>query len=261
MKEVVLAIGAHPDDIEFFAGGTIAQFNEEGKTVFCLIITNGQRGTLDPNANSQEIIKVRQKETRDAAAVLGVKEVFCLGYEDGFLDLTPHLELRERCIYYIRKLKPHIVMTFDPWNPYEPHSDHRKTALAAFESCYFAHYPLFHPDQNLSKHFVGELWLFRTPKPNTWVPLQSKGLRIKVKALLKHATQMDMLKEETFEQLKATFIDISSVEHVDTKTIVDIFVRRIAEDAGKLGGHKFAEAFNVLKLGYAEDIKKVLRSE
>jgi len=260
MKDVVLAIGAHPDDIEFFTGGTIAQFCESGKEVFYVITTDGQRGTLDPAANPQDIIKTREKETRDAAESLGVKEVFFLGYEDGFLDQIPHLELREKYIYYIRKLKPHIVMTFDPWNPYEPHSDHRKTAMAAFESCYFSHYPLFHPDQNLSKHFVGELWLFRTPQPNTWIPLQLKGLRTKVKALLKHATQMDMLKEETIEQIKAASIDISVIEHVDTKTLIDIFVRRMAEDAGKSGGHKFAEAFNVLKLGYAEDIKKGISS-
>jgi LmbE family N-acetylglucosaminyl deacetylase len=260
MKEVVLVIGAHPDDIEFYAGGTIAQFHEAGKEVFYLITTNGQRGTLDPNANSQEIIKTREKETREAAAILGVKEVIFLGYEDGFLDRIPHLELREKYIYYIRKLKPRIVMTFDPWNPYEPHSDHRKTALAAFESCYFAHYPLFHPDQNLPKHFVGEIWLFRTPKPNTWMPLQLTRLRTKVKALLKHATQMEMLKEETLEQLKAASVDISSLEHVDTKTIVDIFVRTLAAEAGNAAGHKFAEAFNVLKLGYTEEIKKMLGS-
>jgi LmbE family N-acetylglucosaminyl deacetylase len=260
MNDVILVIGAHPDDIEFFAGGTIARFCEEGKQVFYLITTNGQRGTLDPKANSQEIIKIREEEARDAAKVLGVKELFFLGYEDGFLDQISHLELREKYIYYIRKLKPGIVMTFDPWNPYEPHSDHRKTAMAAFESCYFSHYPLFHPDQNFPKHFVGELWLFRTPKPNTWIPLQPKELRIKVKALLKHATQMDMLREESFEQIKAASIDISAIQHIDTKTVVDVFVRRMAEDAGKSGGQKFAEAFNVLILGYAEDIKKLISS-
>lgn len=71
---------------------------------------------------------------------------------------------------------------------------------------------------------------------------------------------MDMLKEETFEQLKAASIDTASIDHVDTRTVVDIFVRRTAEDTGKAGGHKFAEAFNVLKLGYAEEIKKILGS-
>jgi len=260
MNDVVLIIGAHPDDIEFFVGGTIAQFCEEGKEVFYVITTDGRRGTLDPTANPQNIVKIREKETLDAATVLGVKEVSFLHYEDGFLDQIPHLELRAKYIYYIRKLKPNIVMTFDPWNPYEPHSDHRKTALAAFESCYFAHYPLFHPDQNLPIHFVGELWLFRTPNPNTWVSLQSKGLRTKIKALLKHTTQMDMLKEETFEQLKAASVDISMFEGVDTKTLIDIFVRRMAEDIGKAEGYNFAEAFKVLKLGIAEDIKKFLGS-
>ncbi len=256
MKETVLAIGPHPDDIEFFAGGTLAQFCKE-KDVYFLITTDGRRGSLDPTADPQEIIKVREEEARAAGQVLGAKEVIILGYEDGFLDNISHLELREKYIYYIRKLKPNLVMTFDPWNPYEPHSDHRKTAFAAFESCYFAHYPLFHPDQNLPKHFVAELWLFRTPTPNKWIPLENKDFRLKIKALLKHASQMNMLKEEVFDQLRAS-IDISKIEQVDTQTLIEIFIRRMAEEAGKASGYKLAEAFHVLKLGYVEDVKKLL---
>ncbi|HUY00209.1 MAG TPA: PIG-L family deacetylase, partial [Candidatus Deferrimicrobium sp.] len=189
---------------------------------------------------------------------LGVKDVIFLGYEDGFLDRTTLLELREKYIYYIRKLKPRIVMTFDPWNPYESHSDHRKTALAAFESCYFCHYPLFHKEQNLSKHFVAEVWLYRSPSPNTWVPL--KSLRPKVKAILKHASQVEMLKEEVFGQLQAANVDTSLLEQMDNKTLIDLFIRRMAEEAGKNSNYKFAETFKVLKLGYAADIKKILDS-
>jgi len=114
--------------------------------VYFIITTDGQRGSLDLKTNPQELIKIRENEAKNAAKVLGVKEVFFLGYEDGFLDNISHLELREKYINFIRKLKPKIVLTFDPWYPYEPHSDHRKTAMAAFESCYFSHYPLFHPE-------------------------------------------------------------------------------------------------------------------
>jgi LmbE family N-acetylglucosaminyl deacetylase len=258
MKDVILAIEAHPDDIEFMAGGTIDQFCTEGKEVYYLITTNGQRGSLNPNADPQEIISTREMEARAAAQTLGVKDVIFLGYEDGFLDRIPLLELREKYIYYIRKLKPRIVMTFDPWNPYESHSDHRKTALAAFESCYFCHYPLFHKDQNLPKHFVAEVWLYRSPSPNTWIPL--KSLRPKVKAILKHASQVEMLKEEISGQLQAANVDTSLLEQIDNKTLIDLFIRRMAEDTGKIANYKFAEAFKVLELGYATEVRKILES-
>ncbi|NVM27901.1 MAG: PIG-L family deacetylase [Candidatus Helarchaeota archaeon] len=258
MKEIVLVIGAHPDDIEFMAGGTIAKFSKEGKEVYFLITTNGQRGSLQPDADPKTIISTREAEARAAAEVLGVKDVIFLGYEDGFLDRTPHLELREKYVYQIRKLKPRIVMTFDPWNTYEQHSDHRKVALAAFESCYFCHYPLFHPEFKLAKHFVSEIWLFRSPTPNTWISLNNKEVRTKIKAIMKHASQVQMLKEEIFGQLEAEAIDYSLIQQVDNQTLVDIFVRNMTEEAGKKKGYKFAEAFKVVTIGYAEDVKRIL---
>ncbi len=260
MQDRILCISAHPDDIEFLAGGTLIQFCKAGKEVHYLITTDGQRGSLDPESDPKRIIEIREKEARDAADIIGVKNIVFLGYEDGFLDRIPHLELREKYIYYIRKLKPNIVMTFDPWNPYEPHSDHRKTALAAYESCYFCHYPLFHPDFNLPKHFVSEVWLFRSPNPNTWIELSKKEMRIKVKALLEHKSQMQMLVREILEQLEADTIDTTILKQIDTKTLVDIFATKAAEEDGKEKDYKLAEAFNVRKIGYADDVKKILSS-
>jgi len=260
MNDIILTISAHPDDLEFMAGGTILQFTQEEKEVFSLITTNGCRGSLDPNANSQEIINIRKKEAKAAAEVLGIKDVIFLDYEDGFLANIPHLELREKYIYHIRKLKPNIVMTFDPSNIYEPHSDHRHVSKAAYESCYFCHYPLFHPEFNLPKHFVSEIWLFRSPNPDKWIPLTNKLIRKKVKALLKHKSQMQMLVQEVLEQLQAESVDTTIIEQMDIKTLVDFFVRSAAEEAGKAGRHKFAESFKVRKIGYAEDVKKVLNS-
>ncbi len=261
MTDTILAISAHPDDIEFMAGGALLQFSEKGADVYYVITTNGCRGSLDPDGNSQEIINTRKKEAKAAAEVLGIKKVFFLDYEDGFLARTPLLELREKYIYHIRKLKPNIVITFDPSNIYEPHSDHRHVSKAAYESCYFCHYPLFHPEFNLPKHFVSEIWLFRSPTPDKWVPLTSKILRKKVKALLKHESQMEMLVQEVMEQLQADGeVDTTIIEQMDIKSLVDIFVRSAAEQAGKKAGYPFSEAFKVRKIGYAEDIKKLLSS-
>jgi LmbE family N-acetylglucosaminyl deacetylase len=219
MKDVILAIGAHPDDIDFFAGGTITKFCKEGMEAYFIITTNGQRGSLDSNADPKEIIRIREMEAREAAEVLGVREVFFLGYEDGFLD-------------------------------------HRKVALAAFESCYFAHYPLFHPES--PPYFVSELWLFRSPTPNHWVQL--KNVRVKVKALMKHASQMKMLRQEILEQLKAASVDTTILEQIDLKTIVDVFVKKMAQQWGKEKKFELAEAFKVSKLGYYEEIKEFLES-
>jgi len=257
---VVLAIGAHPDDIEFFAGGTLVQWSQEGKEVYLLITTDGRRGSLKPETSPETLISIRKKEACNAAKILHAKKVFFLEYEDGFLDQTSHLELREKYIYYIRKLKPQLVLTFDPWNPYEPHSDHRKTALAAFESCYFSHYPLFHPEQKLSKHFVSEIWLFRSSSPDRWVPLKSRILRTKVKALLAHKSQMHMLLQEITEQLHAASINTSFLNQIDMKTLIDLFVRNTAEEIGQVKGYKYAEAFKVFKLGYVENVRQILQS-
>src|SRR5438128_687980 len=111
-EKIILAVGAHPDDLEFFAGGTIARYINEGATVYYLILTDGSKGSEDHLLNASELIQIRQDEQRSAASLLGVNEVFFFDYIDG--ELENSLVVRKKIVEVIRKLKPDIVLTFDP---------------------------------------------------------------------------------------------------------------------------------------------------
>src|SRR6058998_3046799 len=78
----VLVVAAHPDDPEFLAGGTVAGLAKGGREIAYVIVTNGSKGSGDPNVTSEQLIPIREEEQRRAARVLGVGGVEFLGYED-----------------------------------------------------------------------------------------------------------------------------------------------------------------------------------
>ena len=85
--KVVLAIGAHPDDIEFGCGGTVAKWSAEGAVVHHLVCTDGSKGTWNPDADTAALVQSRQVEQRNAASALGTSgTVSFLGYVDGELE-------------------------------------------------------------------------------------------------------------------------------------------------------------------------------
>ena len=77
-KKVVLAVGAHPDDIDFGASGTIAKWAEEGANCYYLICTDGSRGSTDPKMTHKKLSRIRKKEQAEAGKVLGLKKIFFL---------------------------------------------------------------------------------------------------------------------------------------------------------------------------------------
>src|SRR2546428_9599656 len=116
----VLIVMAHPDDAEFGAAGTVARWAREGRHVSYLILTDGNRGTADPVMTPERLAKIRHAEQRAAAAKLGVREVFFLGYEDG--SLQPTLDLRREITRWIRRCPPTVVVA-----PAPSHSVARQT--------------------------------------------------------------------------------------------------------------------------------------
>ena len=132
MADVVLVVSAHPDDMEFLAGGTVAKMVEGGAEVSQVIVTNGERGTLE--LTGEELVRRRRAEAQDAADVLGLKSVVFLDYPDGMLADFEFNEIRGRLMEQIRKIKPDTLITWDPFAPYETHQDHRITAMAATEA-------------------------------------------------------------------------------------------------------------------------------
>jgi LmbE family N-acetylglucosaminyl deacetylase len=134
-----LVVVAHPDDLDFGAGGTIASWTAAGVDVSYCVITDGDAGGFDPDVPRSEIGGIRQAEQRAAAAELGVDDVTFLGYPDGRLAVS--IELRRDVSRVIRQKRPHRVLAQSPersWDRvYASHPDH----LAAGEAAMCAVYP------------------------------------------------------------------------------------------------------------------------
>ncbi len=157
--ERALAIGAHPDDIEFGAGSTLAKWAADGCVVSMVICTDGSKGTWDPNANTAALATLRQLEQAEAADHLGVTgDVIFLGWTDGELDSS--LRQRIQVTSAIRRLQPTVVLGHDPWKPYRLHPDHRHAGLLAVEGIVAARDPHFFPEIALPHHRPEHLLLF-----------------------------------------------------------------------------------------------------
>ncbi len=193
----ILVILAHPDDPEFFCGGSIARWASLGHEIHYCLLTRGDKGTQDRNLAPVELMRIREQEEWAAAAILGVRSVCFLGFEDGYLQ--PSLEARREVTRVIRQVRPDVVVTCDPGN-YFPrennlnHPDHR----AAGEIVLGAVYPaagnhLFFPEliaaEQLDTHPIKELWITLTHQPNTVLdvtPFWEKRLE----ALCAHKSQI-----------------------------------------------------------------------
>jgi LmbE family N-acetylglucosaminyl deacetylase len=204
----VLAVVAHPDDADFWAAGTIAQWTAAGSRVAYCVLTDGDSGGFDPGVPRAEIPDIRRAEQRAAAGLLGVEEVEFLGYRDGYL--TPTIDLRRDIARVIRQWRPERVLTWSPeWNWQRPsHPDHRATGEAAWSAIYpDARNPFAHPElltgEGLQPWGVREVWMIGSPHPNRYVDITDSFER-KVAALRAHVSQTghrDRLADEMRERL------------------------------------------------------------
>ncbi len=183
-----LAIGAHPDDVEFGCGATLAKWSAAGCTVHHLICTDGSKGSWDPEADTAELVVNRQHEQRAAAAALGATgECVFLGWPDGELDSG--LRQRWQVAYWIRRLRPAVVLGHDPWKRYRLHPDHRHAGLLAVEGLVAARDPHFFPEQQLDHHRPEALLLFEADEPDH-VEDVAGFVDAKLAALWSHTTQL-----------------------------------------------------------------------
>jgi LmbE family N-acetylglucosaminyl deacetylase len=184
-----LAIGAHPDDVEFGAGATLAAWSAAGCTVAIAVLTDGSKGSWDPEVDPHDLASRRRDEQRAAAAELGAAEVVFLDYVDGELENTRGL--RARLCELIRRARPDVVLGHDPWQRYQLHPDHRAAGMAVADAVVAARDPLYFPDQveaGLPPHRPAALLLWSPDEPNHWVDA-SATIEEKVAALLRHASQ------------------------------------------------------------------------
>jgi len=253
----VLVIVAHADDMEFFAGGTIARMAGLGYDIREIIATNNERGTFDPEWDERFTAETRREEARRGARVLGVNpDVEFLGYEDGRLSETPLNVLRERCMRAIRSHKPDVLFTWDPWTPYEEHQDHRSIGLAATEAASFSHFPLYHPEHRkdgLEPHYVGERYFFaKSPRDVNKVVDISDQIERKIDALCEHVCQMEMTVAELQTSLAASGLDVPLLSHADPKNfrpVIDAQIKGWASAVGRRAGFAFGEEFRRVRFG------------
>lgn len=184
-----LTIGAHPDDAEFGAGGTLAAWAARGCDVTMLVVTDGSKGSWDPDVDHETLVGRRRSEQHAAAAALGVRTTIMLGHADGELEYS--MALREEMCLWIRRVRPDVVLTHDPWQRYQMHPDHRTTGLAAVDGVVAARDHLFFPHQltdGVEKHRPAWIYLWSADVPDHWVDISST-FETKIEALLAHSSQ------------------------------------------------------------------------
>ncbi len=228
MKKQILTIFAHPDDAETMAGGTLLKWAREGHAITMCLITDGDKGTSDPDDTRDAVIARRRAEQTRAATRLNAT-VVALGYEDGVLQ--PTLGLRRDLVRVMRQVRPHVVVANDPtvWfrhRQYINHPDHRAAGQAAVEALYPAvKKPSIFPEllaEGHQPHVVEEVWLGPTDEPDTWIDI-ADVFDEKIALICDHASQFPP------EPTRAAFA-------------------RIAREAGQERGIQLAESFRTVRL-------------
>lgn len=204
--KIVLCVAAHADDIDWWAGGTVAAWTATGQCqAYLLVLTDGSKGTSDPDINPAKLTSLREEEQRKASKILGFTDVFFGGFVDG--ELTDSTSVRQVIVEHIRRLKPEVLVTWDPGYRHDPHfginhPDHIATGQAALAAAYpLARDHLAFPGLGLEPHITRTI-LMLNPKPHPddqiWAMDTSKHYETKMEALRAHTTQPGLVSNDPF---------------------------------------------------------------
>ena len=228
----VLAVAAHPDDIEFGSAGTLARWVDEGCELTICLGTDGSTGTQDQDLRGDELRSIRFREATEAAKVIGAKELLWLGYPDGYVEYT--LEVRRDIARVFRKYRPHRFMVMDPapliGTDFINHPDHRAIGQACLDVSMTAgttpgHFPELLNEGLQPWRGLREIWIAGPAGGSTVVDISTTVDR-KIEALLCHRTQIG-----------------------DDAETVDEWMRARTAERGAPHGYEHAESFRVLAQG------------
>ena len=225
---VALAVYAHPDDGDVSSGGTLARWADAGCEVHLLVCAAGDKGSKDPASDPVELARIRRAESRAAADVLGVRALHHLERPDG--ELENDLPTREAIVAVIRRVRPEAIVCPDPLavffgEHYYNHRDHRVVGFAALDAASpAAASPLYFPSAG-PPHSVRVAYLSGSLEANVYVDLGATIDR-KAEAVMCHRSQLG----DAADPFRAV-------------------LRDRAEEAGRLAGVAFAEAFRRVWLG------------
>jgi LmbE family N-acetylglucosaminyl deacetylase len=196
--EIALAVGAHPDDIEFGCGATLAKWSASGTAIHYLILTDGSKGSWDPNADLAELVASRQRECRASAAIIEGSaaassssppdRVHFLGRVDG--ELENGIDERREVARLVRSVRPSVVLGHDPWRRYRLHPDHRAAGFLTIDALVAARDHHFFPELGVEPHRPDTLLLFEPDLPNH-VEEAEVYAKTKIEALLCHHSQLE----------------------------------------------------------------------
>ena len=227
-----LVVTAHPDDLEFGCGGTIAAWADEGADVTICIVTDGATGTQDRTLMGAPLAKIREQESRRAAKVLGATTVEWLGKPDGYVEYS--LDLRRDIARAFRRHRPHRYVVMDPTPTIEDrfvnHPDHRAVALASLDVTLTAgttpgHFPEL-LDEGLEPWRGRRSTARAVPATGPRVADVTATIDRKIEALTCHASQVGD----------------------DFATIAE-WIRTRARDEGARAGFDYGESFHIITQG------------
>lgn len=193
-----MLIGAHADD-DSLSHGTLAMLQAHGNQVYVVTLTTGNVGTQDPNLSRMQLAVIRRQEELAALAELGIPadHYINLGYDDGLLEFEDRKAVVENLVRLIRKLRPDVLMAWDPGKNYQRwhKSDHRAAAYLSADAARAAMWRLLFEGQitqeGLKEYMVPEYLLYTDydyGDENTWVDI-SAFVDKKVNAGAKYVSQ------------------------------------------------------------------------
>jgi len=216
----ILVILAHPDDPEFFCGGTLARWAQAGHEISYVLLTCGDKG-FNPATQSdmtpEKLCGLRYEEQQNAAKVIGASSVRFLDRADGYL--VRDLDLRRDVVRVIREYKPDILVTCDPQTLFAPyginHPDHRAAGQVVLDALFPASGNLtFFPellDEGFQPHMPREVWCSLSNQPNATIDVTDTW-DIKLNAILEHKTQVQDA-EKLLERFKSRRTEDSTEEN------------------------------------------------
>jgi len=166
--KTILVFTPHPDDDVFGAGGTIALLNRNRNKIYIVVYTNDDKGSYDPEMNSQRLAQIRRAEQEASEGQLGTPKdnIMWMGYDDGMLEYAAQPKLTEEATAIIRRIRPDVLLSVDPGEWYERwhKSDHRMAAFNTIDAVRAAEFWLYFPNQKLQQHLepykVPEMYFF-----------------------------------------------------------------------------------------------------
>jgi bacillithiol biosynthesis deacetylase BshB1 len=185
----ILAVGAHPDDMEILCGGTLAKMSQQGHRVFIATMSNGDKGHLI--IPPKELGKLRLKEAENAAHLLGAQHLY-LGFKDA--EVYRGEKTVMRIVEAVRTAKADIILTH---HPEDYHPDHVNTAISVLDAAFNAGVPRIktrHEAHTPKKVYLTETFFGLSFNPEIWIDI-SDTIDLKMKALAEHKSQVEWLKK------------------------------------------------------------------